>query len=863
MSALSALGVAPETPSFPAVVGCPLCQKNTLHLFDDILTDGIWLHCNSCRAHGDIITFGAQIWNISLPAALTKLSDLGVLVRSEIDRLAGEYSRAVNKQQIAAKFWAETASQIWNHGDDATACQLREYGVREEITATEGLVGVAHPDQVTALCRAIGRQRPYTVRRNGVSLVFPYYDLPGRLTGFLLLCKNAESQKRHFLKLTSYRMRRPNAGYFFLDSLLAPTLPAIRGKQFIVEDPEWVLTEQCRQLRHGLKLLPIAASYCGEEAVSYGMNWPAFGPATRVFQGHAATPALLSQAASAKGYVALTKLNCRSPKNAGYTLRRLGTIYGAAVPWHKCLHEVLSKANELTAYSFATQLTAPHEKLQRFFQKYSDAYAEDFKNRVLQAVVVAPSAPVHIHKKWTLIEQDNNWFSHTGQLVCDAKVIIEKIVQADDGKKQYIGKIYQNDWELGFTDDARRIESIGLLAYAAAIAAPSGRLITFDRSWNKRSHILATQLHKPELVVVSARIGWDAATGLFRFGNYALNNSGDVDRDIPPAQFKDQLPFPEPNPVAPITIRQFLTPGPQSAFVWNVFSAIAANLIAPAANKDCVATAVQAEAFDVAAKIGRELNCRHAQTTNLQRGSAAMFVRNQTEEAAWPVFVSSLFDETLLMLAVTKSHNQPVLAKLPATGSAIALGYGWQSLSTPAVPPIGADFSALRHVLPAYIQRALRNRMTLATGNKSLHLAVLEDLHAWLDTTYSETFHLPQALRQIATPFAAHEELMIEIHRAIQAEKIDLIPRPRRKDQPKNYILRRKENWWINRRAVDNYLHAGKNIPPNWLTIIDLLVRAGVFNGEETVHGMPGILVRAEWCEKFWSDDSSSAREIG
>ncbi|NDD52278.1 hypothetical protein EBZ39_00100 [bacterium] len=590
---------------------CPLCQKNTLHLFDDIFTDGIWLHCNSCLAHGDIITFGAQIWNISLPAALTKLSESGVISRVEIDRLAGEYTRAVNRLQTAETFWAETEAQVWNHGNDEIAVRLRELGVRSELPETAGLVGVAHPDQITALCKALGRARPYRVKQHGPGIVFPYYDLPGRLTGFMLLSENW----RIFVPVSGYRRKKASAGYFMFKALLEPAPRVMAGKQFIVEDPLWVLNEQCRQLRHGWKLLPIVAGYSGEDAVSYGTNWSSFGPAARFFQGTVAAPELISQAACAGGYVSLVPLDTeQQPPIVHYTWHRLGSVHSNAKPWRKSLHETLSAANELTAYSFATNLTIPHDKLRSFFHQYADSYSDNFKNRVMQAVTVAPAAPTRVHKNWTLVEQENNWFSHTGQLVCDARIIIEKIVQADDGKKQYVGKIYQNDWELSFTDDAIRIERIGLLAYAAAMAAPHGRLITFDRSWNKRSHILATQRHRPELVVVSAKIGWDSAASVFRFGNYALNNAGELDQNIPPAQFKEYKPFPEPTPVAPITIRQFLTPGPQNAFVWNVFGAIVTNLIAPIVNKDYVATAVDAAAFDVATKLGAVLNCRHAQT---------------------------------------------------------------------------------------------------------------------------------------------------------------------------------------------------------------------------------------------------------
>lgn len=863
MSALSAIGVAPETPAFPAVVACPLCQENNLHLFDDIVTDGIWLYCNSCRAHGDIITFGAQIWKTSLPSALAKFSDLGVISATEIDRLLGEYTRALTRQQAAEKFWHESAEQIWNHDYEPAVSKLRQLGVRDEMPETAGLVGVAHPDQITTVCAALGRSRPHTVRQNGTSIVFPYYDLPGRLSGFLLLkCHDDEKAARLFIPVSGYDRKKPNAGYFMLDAALRPAPPQLKGKHFIVEDPLWALAAQCRQLRHGFKLLPISAGHYGDTAVSYGINWSALGSATRLFQGCAATPELISQAATAKGYVCIAPLDVTTPKTAHYTLGRLATMYAAATTWQKSLHTMLTNSNDLTAYSFATKLTAPHEKLQKFFREHAADFSADFSNRVLQVVTVAPAAPVRVHKKWTLLEQDNRWYSHTSQLVCDAKVVIKKIIQSDD-QKLYTGTLYQGDWELDFTESASKVEEMGLLAYAAAIAAPHGKLITFDRMWNKRSHILAIQLRPPELVVVSNKIGWDAHAGVFRFSNYALNNAGEVDLSLPAMTFKEDISFPEPLPVGPVTVRQFLGPGSQNAFVWAVFSAIVADLVAPIVNKDPTATAIPPDAWDIAMKIGAAVGCKHAQTSSLHRGVAAEFVKKQAAPDSWPAFVSSIFDDTLLLLSVHRAHNRPIFTKMPLSGISVALGYGWQSIQPDAVPGLETDFSCLRYVLPSYIQRVLRQRMTLTTKHKTLVLAVLHDLNEWLETTYGETFYLPRALTQLRTPAAAHVALMEEINNAAQAGKIDVIPRPRRKDQPKNYILRRKENWWLNRRAVDNYMAACKNIPPNWLAVIDLLVQDGVFNGEETVQGMPGLLIRTSWCDNFWDKTASSVREIG
>ena len=442
------------------------------------------------------------------------------------------------------------------------------------------------------------------------------------------------------------------------------------------------------------------------------------------------------------------------------------------------------------------------------------------------------------------------------------KPIISKIIYTDNGEKSYTGIIYLNDEQFEFSDSASKIERMGLLGYSAAVLASRGKLVVFDRLWNKRSHILAMQLHAPEIVNVSAKLGWDETATVFHFGRYDITNAGAVTPTAVLPQKKQHVNFPEPTTVAPPAVHQFLAPSYQNAFVWNIFSAVAANLIAPIARQDFTAVCLTGNNFNVAARIGAALNCAHVQSSIMQKS----YVSRQMFEAAaktdWPILVSNAFDDTLLSAAVPKCHHRPLCARLSPMCAAAAPSYGWCVINGEPPAPT-TDFSALQHVLPAYIQRALRNRMRLATTGQALHAAILIDLHKWLDETYGKTFNYAYAAGQLLTPADAHKALLQEINHGIQAGKLDVLPRPRRKDQPCNYILRQKENYWLNRKAVDRYFYNGKSVAPNWLGIVDLLANAGVFAGEEVIQGIPGILVNEKWCGQFWTDEHNSARDIG
>lgn len=863
MRALSAMGVVTENLTLPAVVGCPTCQQNTLHLFDDPTTDGLWLHCNSCNAHGDIITFAASTWNTSVSETLQKFADLDLINQGEKDNIVGEYERCLNRYREAEGFWYDAESQIWSHGDDIIACRVRELGVYQEVDAA-GLIGVAHPEQIEKFCKFVWRAKPTSVRHGGTSLVLPYYDLPGRLTGFLLVQYDKEFQaKQSFIPLTGYRRRRPEAGYFLLKTALLPTDPSFKNTQFIVDDPLWALVLQCETLRTGGKLLPLMASYSGTEANSYGRSWSAFNHTTRIFQAQTASPELISRVCAARGYLALMSQTKRLAKRLHTeALSRVIAMRTNAETWQAGLTKILTGMNEIAAQSFASRLTIPPDKLAPFLQKVNESFSPGFADRVLASIRVLPAADApKTAWRWLITPRSDGWWSVTNQRVCSANIVINKIIQSDSGEKSYSGTIYLDGESFPFSGDAAKIERMGLLEYAAAYLSTYKKLIVFDGTWNRRSLLIAIGLSKPELIAVSSRLGWDERANAFRFANYALCSDGTIELNEHVSPQHRAIVFPEPVAVAPPTIQPLLTPSPENAFTWTVFAAIAANLIDPILRRDTTATAITSELFPAALKVGAALGCEHMRSAYLRRSEVSKQFYDKTDELVWPAFLSNAFDDASLGPIVPKCHNRPVFARLAEPASNVAPSYSWQVIRGAATEQ--TDVSALRYVLPAYIQHALKTRMGLSLIKPATTAAVLEDLHGWLARSYGKTFQFDYALRHLITRDTADIAFALELRNAITAGKLAVLPQPRKRKQPPNYLIRKKEVWWLNQRAIDRYFYSCKSLPPNWLMIIELLTKNGLFVGEEAVHNLPGILVTASWCDQYLLPVSNLAREIG
>lgn len=855
MRALAVLGLPLEKPVFPSILQCPHCQQNTLYVFDDILTDGLWLNCTGCSCHGDIITFGAGIWNTSLPDTLTKFSDFGLVSVNDATRAIGDYDRAITKQKAFEEFWTTAEEQLWNHGDDFIACRLRDFGIKNEINGCYGLVGVAHYDQITKICSTMGRAKPPKLREDGAAIVLPFYDLPGRLTGVLIKQYNEENEsKQIFISHSGYKRQKPEAGYFLLKQLIGPCSALFKGTQFVSDDPLWVLQLQCDSLARHMQPLPLAASYSGPDAESYGQSWVSLPNGVRIFHSTIVSPELISRACNAKGYAAVVPVPAKIYKPYGLSIdrnitARLSNIRRHAKTWQKSLYDSTSGVSELSAQTFMQKLTVPHDKLSIFIEKYADNFSKDFKDRVLSSVRMALAAPTKTSKKRIIIERDSGWWNQMGQQISNARVVITKVLQADTGDKVYCGNIYMDNQEYAFSDSAKRIERMGLLAYTAAVMAPHGKLVIFDRSWNRSSHMSAIQLHPPKLINVSTKSGWDENTLTFRFAKYELTSSGEIHPTHMLAKQDKVKAFPEPTEIAPLPIRELLTPAHENSFVWAFTSAVICNLIAPILRRDNIATAIDEDNFETAQRLGAVLSCNDENSTVLTRKNSYHFL-NALANENWPTLGCSAFNDDVFNPHTPKYFNRPLLFRMLRPQTAVAIGYGWQAIKTSPCR-LQYDFDSMRYILPTYIQKTLKTRLNAFNGCTNIHQAVLVDMHDWLNKIYGVTFNLAHAQRLMAYPENAHVELIQELNYAISAGNLHVLPAARKRKQKLNYLIRKKDYWWLNRKAVDGYFYSTRSVNPNWLTIIDLMQQDGVYGGEDVVHNMHGILVKTEWCDQF------------
>ncbi len=821
-------------------------------------TDSIWFNCQGCSAHGDIIIFAADAWKLSLPKTIEKFSELGLAAENAVHLAAGDYTRYLARKEAIENFWYDAKAQTWNHDDDVIACRIRDLGVRHEVEDCHGILGVAHYDQITKLCAALGRPKPPRLRDDGPSIVFPFHDLPGRMTGVLLLQYNAAYEaKQTFIPLSGSKRRRAEAGYYLLQATWRSKQSDMRSTQFVLEDALAATKMQCDAIASGHGWLPIMASYTGPEAESYGNSWQSFGAADRIFYGHSPTPELISRACNAKGYVSAI------PSKRIGTLPRLASIRNNALTWQNALKTTLAGVNEMTAEAIAKRLTIPAAKLHMFLGKIEKNFSPGFKDRIMTTANAPIDALMKVQRRWFVVERESGWWNQCGRQISNFNVVIDEVLHADTDEKIYNGRVFIDGEVYPFNDSARRIVHTGLLSFASNVAAANKKLAVFDDVWDKKAHLIALQLHPPKLINVSTQYGWDDNTSTFRFVRYELSHAGEVRETHPwpnPPKNKD---FPTPMPIAPLPLHNIATPAHENSLIWALASATIANLLAPALRKDCVAVALTADTFDIATRVAEALGCDVEKTTAFQKHVAGNFLEAKTNNIVWPVICSGAFNDEVFGQNVPRYFNRPLLLRVTKQTANVSLSYGWQSIQH-ATTAKDSDISPLRYVLPAYVQRTLQNRMTSFGRPGFLTFTVLQDLNNWLLETYGKTFNLAHARSLILHGADAHKTLMRSVNDAVLAGKICVLPQPRTSRQAGNYILKRADHWWLNRRAIDHYFHGGRSVNPNWTAIIDLLQQEGVYMGEEVIHNMSGIRVSLDWFNNFCAGtELPTQKEIG
>ncbi len=832
----------------PAVVSCPACRNAQLYVYNDQRFDGQWLHCRSCELHGDIIEIAARAWKTDLASAVSKLVASGVAEgQARHEDLVPPYAQQVAKRQRWDEVWKTARRGVYTLQNDSLRQSLQRLGVVYQIEAIqhrEGgdqCVGMATREQLQPL-RHDNRRRTALSGFNGpAALVIPFYDLPGRICGMLLVGPGPEGPVQIYHPAFDHTAAVAEAGVSMLPAALVPPHSQLGDSLFVLSDPLLALQLQLRWLRSNSRLLPLVASYNGDGART-GNIWGPFAARDRLFWSPEVTDHQITQARLA-GRTTSTKQRVVND-HEHQPLDWLRLFKKNAISWRHLLEDELRRRPPEGVSSLLSALQLPHHELREFIRGCD----EELRLRLRAIWSQQLERPKVVVRHRTIVETPEGWqWETTGEVICDAVIRIEQIIHTPQGRSYYRGYYRQGSVTLPFVESVETVRKFGIMQRAAEAFAARGGQVHYDPYWNRYGDTVACQLHPPTVITGVDRVGWDAQRNEFRLATFAITGSGKLQQDS--AGLFNELHVPSEHLLPPGIILErelaaLAADEPSAAVFWATAASVLAGVVAPALGQTMPGTVIAGSGAQILAPVyAKLLGCHERKVPACRPDKLSEQLWQTVQRHDWPVLLSKPAAGDALHNWIHEG-GQNCLVQADWLTARAANTRGWTIIDQrQPVSDTPHLRTAATKVSPHYLQDLAKRRLLLPAED-NLSLAVLHDLHGWLKRQLGRTFDLSQVLRRFtpSLPWAA----LIDVVLQLREEGLVSYVAPD-KHTTAHQVVRDAANLWIPQAGINTLLTRRAALPLDVVAVTKSLQETGGLLDETYRHNDCGWLVRRDW----------------
>jgi hypothetical protein len=564
-------------------------------------------------------------------------------------------------------------------------------------------------------------------------LVIAYHSLPGQLSGFLFIGREARWPE-DFVFATCHGISRAWAVGVAMFEAAMPLHKEFGDTVFVLEDPVLAVRTQLRHLMSTDTPLPLVGAWGSHESKSI---WSSLPRRNLVHWTPTHDDRVITRARLSGGRVALAPT---SQAIAGHLERSrpvlaLRNMLGAARPWDAALEALLSQLAPAKAEELVLNLKLRPDETSGFLR----ACADDTRAR-LSGLFMDAGRPrgVTISGKM-VIEAGGAWrVARSGELVCDAVLRIEQVIRSATGAVSYRGRIEYKGQTLPFCVPDSEIERDTLRWIKRKVGqAGLGEVVIGSIFWSKHMLTIAQQLEPPRSVRGLSSVGWDDTCNAFTLPQFILRGNGEI---MAPDYV---VPLETVLPAAGLAAPESLTPGARVALAWGTESnqlfwataaCLLADILAPAIGFPRTSTAlVGAGATTAGIATAIAFGCPAVTTLDDHGCILSASVHRMLSSHRWPVMVRRSFESATVAL------GSRALVQLPAGSIAVAGALAGRSLGlTNGWNVITCDQSAVTDriaehggtILRAYLKDLCERRLYLEV-NHGLLEAVHKDLVAW------------------------------------------------------------------------------------------------------------------------------------
>jgi hypothetical protein len=572
----------------------------------------------------------------------------------------------------------------------------------------------------------------------GDLVALPYFDLPGRIATLRLYGREGRVPDDEVCKTISYgpigpSLPPPDAGLAFHPRV--PEIATAQKRLICVDDPLLMLRMQWKAFWMSLSPLSIA-TWIDDGRARTSWTWDQWHGRRLIFWSFEFTARLLRQLVEQNAEVSLvrpphseslTTFLCHHPVSD-----LLSRVERRAKPWQEALAKALAdderKARDLLGeyQLIGGDVDNLLDKLPKRPRKMAERIL--FPGQSRRRVITSFGNPI--------IESDEGWHEQlrNGQsrLVCDAVLRVEHVFAKDEHRSaMYAGHIQYHDRAIPFCEECRVVEDKTFDLMQRRLMEEKCGFMQCCAKDARRLFEIAIRFHQPEFHDSFPRIGWDREAFSFVLPRAVINYHGEVAKTDHPWLPADTpaMNLARPDEFFPSHLHDATRDSPAHRAFWAVFSALTANVIAPAMGRRCCGLALVGHGAHVLGEaVARLFGCLTAQLSD----TAVKLEQSH----GWPLSVrinKQQLKPLIRWLSVDLEERRCVAPLDPWKAAALQLVGGWRTFELDDLLILPPELTTLApRLLPAYLQDFCKRRFRLADGQDLLS-QVVNDLADWAD----------------------------------------------------------------------------------------------------------------------------------
>jgi hypothetical protein len=624
--------------TLPARLPCPLDRcGGELTCYVDTPTGSQWLHCNRCQFAGDSIEFAGRVWGgLSGLDTISKLKLCGVSL-SELDdpNTVERYLRNYpDRRRRVWRVWQQSRHALLHHTNHRRNVQ-HWLGLPDSSTALEAaacLLGAGQADQIRKSLRLLNakfqklRWGTLPLRGGGWEdvLLCPLFDLPGRISSFLLLGRQGRiPEDTCFWPANHTRHPRDRNCGIALYGAAAYAEDTI----FCMADPFTALRLQFQHLRSASQPAPLVSIYQEGSWETAPWVWSQFGSKRLCFWGPP-SHLLIRHAKASGGLVSSFGFEngvLQLPRLAATAFGELsGQILAEAVPWDTALEAALVSLPPTAAESLLLGL--------RFDRRGLRAFLGGCAATVRERMSYLNSRPeyrtvMYAHRQ--IRETNDCWFrADNGEQISSFTIALTDIHYREPDRPTYSGEIRHAGRAVPFCSaDMLNFNQRPLLAAQMLVERKLGVLAPFTARWESHALQIARLFSNPQITDGPLLCGYNAADRAFCFPSYRILIGGQISRHNRREVYGPCRPadLDEPIESGSWVWRQLCPVG------WAIFRAVVDVLLCQAADKRSYGYVITGPHWESAVRIAQALGCVKLTGTNLHNWPVLASATNQTD----------------------------------------------------------------------------------------------------------------------------------------------------------------------------------------------------------------------------------------